>query len=150
MCNYHKKIMGYVMGKWRFYVYEIFDAENDVIYVGKGSGDRLRSQIRYFSAQGREVARFKREHDAYAFEIQRIAEVKPTLNILKGGNGSRAQKIRQKVQPQWVRNMERIGTRIYAARFLMQHMAYILKAKLINLTVSEVEKIRRIAYGEGI
>lgn len=71
----------------RFYVYELFDDSGVVLYVGKGSGTRLSMQKRAHALDGREVERFRLERDAYAFERQRIAALKPARNKNPGGNG---------------------------------------------------------------
>lgn len=123
---------------WRFYVYEIVDGET-VKYIGKGSGTRLAVQVRKFGLEGREVARFKREEDAYAFEVLRIAEVSPHLNKCAGGNGSRVT-VKRDRKDAWTREVERIGTRAYAARLILAFgQSFVAKSKL--------EDIRRIAYG---
>ena len=82
--------IGYTDGRmWRFYVYVLTDEANSVIYVGKGSGWRLSVQRRRYRCSGHEIARFKRENDAYAFEREQISELSPRLNRHPGGNGSR-------------------------------------------------------------
>jgi hypothetical protein len=106
---------------WRFYVYELFDAAGDVQYVGKGSGKRLTAQKRNHSLDGREVARFKRESDAYSYEIKRIADVCPPRNVHPGGNGPRSKRIIYR-KPKWLLEIERIGTRCYAARAIANHV----------------------------
>lgn len=130
---------GFKPTEWRFYVYEIVDGDA-LLYVGKGSGRRLRQQIARFKAEGREIARFKRERDAYAFERERIAECSPPLNKAAGGNGSRAEPMRAPRQPltEWER--EGVSSRVYAARFLLRRAAHLLDP-------STVERIRQVAYG---
>jgi hypothetical protein len=83
-----------VAAPYRFYVYALTDETNAVVYVGKGSGYRLTVQRYRFKCAGHEIARFKREDDAYAFEREKIAEIKPRLNRHPGGNGSRATPIK--------------------------------------------------------
>lgn len=107
-------------GPWRFYVYELTDESGRVAYVGKGSGSRLASQRRNHALDGREVARFRREKDAYAFEIDRIAESKPLRNKCKGGNGSWSTPAPKRRRTQWELEMERVGIRVYVARFLLE------------------------------
>jgi hypothetical protein len=129
----------------RYYVYELTDAQGVVQYVGKGSGTRLRAQIRNFRLLGHEVARFKRESDAYAYERQRIAEVKPLLNKCAGGNGSRATPVRAPRKTAWEKEVDRVGSRVYAARLLLSFR------NGINSLVSKVEMdwaaIEAVAYG---
>lgn len=64
---------------WKWYVYKLFDGE-EVVYVGKGCGDRLRVSSRVRGYLGNEVARFKDEADALAHERQEILSIKPRLN----------------------------------------------------------------------
>lgn len=121
---------------WRFYVYELTDA-NGVAYVGKGSGRRLAAQKRTHGLSGCEVARFKRESDALAFERARIAECQPRLNRHPGGNGNRATHRRPLA---WEREMSRIGTRAYAARVLLRLARHLIDP-------SKLDEIRQVAHG---
>ena len=100
----------------RFYVYEMLDGDV-VAYVGKGSGHRLEVQRRHFGLPGRVAAEFSSEARAYAFERELISRLKPVLNRHPGGNGSRARRHRE---PRWCREMERLGTRKYAALALLR------------------------------
>src|SRR5258705_502932 len=104
--------------KARFYVYALTQC-GDVAYVGKGSGHRLRVSMNNHRLPGHEVARFFKERDAYAFEKQLIAEVKPWRNKAAGGNGSRATPVRVWTgKTKWEKAIEAVGTRKYVARFL--------------------------------
>jgi hypothetical protein len=103
---------------WLFYVYELVEGDR-VRYVGKGSGRRLQNQRRKFKLEGREVARFWREDDAYNFERERIADQQPDLNKLPGGNGSRVIPPRPRRRFAWEIEADRIGTRAYAAKVLL-------------------------------
>lgn len=94
----------------RFFVYDLIDPRNgEVFYVGKGSGrrpgqhtkeamsgkrSRKCDRIRAILAGGAEVRvtiarRFTSEQDAYAFEIERIADIglANLTNVLPGGYG---------------------------------------------------------------
>jgi hypothetical protein len=124
----------------RFYVYELVSADGAVQYVGKGSGTRLRAQMRNFGLFGYEVARFKRESDAYAFEREHIADVQPVLNRCAGGNGSRATPARKPVKAAWEKEMDRIGTRCYAARLLLRFASHLVDP-------SKLDAIRQVAHG---
>ena len=73
----------------KFYVYRIFNAEG-LLYIGKGSGPRLRKQKRSFGAEGEVVQHFEFEEDAYAEEVRLIALHSPPLNRHPGGQGGRA------------------------------------------------------------
>ena len=137
-------IIAYTLGMPRshypFYVYEITDQSGAVIYVGKGSGRRMAASRRDRSGAGcHEVARFKREADAYAHEVERIASHSGLLNKHKGGNGSKATPALRHRKQAWEKEIERIGTRAYAARILLRY-AYMFAP-------SKVEEFRRVAYG---
>lgn len=73
----------------KFYVYRIFNAEG-LLYIGKGSGPRLRKQKRTFGADGEIIQHFEFEDDAYAEEVRLIALHSPPLNRHPGGHGGRA------------------------------------------------------------
>lgn len=124
--------------QWRFYVYELRYADGALAYVGKGSGRRLAAQQATFNLEGEEVCRFRRERDAYAFERARIAELKPALNRHPGGNGSRGPAARRKYQ--WERDIERVGSRRYVARYLIANCAHLVDP-------SKLDAIRRVADG---
>lgn len=154
------------IAKYSFYVYEILDDKELVIYIGKGSGSRKSTSLRHRNgSSAREVARFFNEEDAYQYEIERIAEVKPLLNKHIGGNGSRVgchKGIRIDAD---TRLMSRIGTRAFAARMLLSYyLAYkYIKSKVDNksrefLKIYSVDiesafnslnipKLREVGYG---
>lgn len=119
---------------WRFYVYEIVDGDR-VIYVGKGSGDRMYVSAKVRGGEPREVARFKREKDAYAHEVERISWYTGLLNIHRGGNGSWCKRrYRAQTRPARFPEIDRIGTRAYAARLLIKYCApYLDPNKLIQI-----------------
>lgn len=125
---------------WKFFVYELTDQSGQLQYIGKGSSTRLKTQMRKSGLNGQEVARFKKEDDAYAFEVQRIAEFKPALNKCKGGNGNKATvKIERKDKFSLL--CEKIGTRAVAARL------WLAFANKTNADMSKVDSIRAVAYG---
>jgi hypothetical protein len=120
---------------WKFYVYEVLDNAGDVIYVGKGSNNRMHcSQKTRGGASCHEVARFKRESDAYAFEVKRIAQYSNLLNVHKGGNGSRSKRVRAE-RPLYAEK----NTRKLAAQILMRYWYMVDPSKL--------EQIRQVAHG---
>jgi hypothetical protein len=124
----------------RFYVYRFDNEDGTAAYIGKGSKNRLRVQATRFGTQGYVIARFWRESDAYKYEIVAIAENRPSLNRHPGGNGSRATPVRQPTRAKWEIEMERVGTRVYAARFLLSRF-------LCMLDPAKVAQIRSVAYG---
>ena len=116
---------------WRFYVYEILDHKGTVVYVGKGSGRRVDVSMRARNGSAsRKVALFKRERDAYAYEVEHIAEVSPVLNKIAGGNGPRCQVVKTRKSKE-EREIEAVGTRVYAARYLLQKIKAINELRLI-------------------
>jgi hypothetical protein len=128
---------------WPFYVYELTNEAGEAVYVGKGSGARVKVSAYARGYPGREVARFKREKDAFAYEVARIAEYAPILNKHPGGNGSWVRK-RRAPTPRLTgvfREIERIGTRAYAARLLLIH------APRHGFVLPDPEMVRRVAYG---
>ena len=126
------------MAAWRFYVYALLDAGR-VVYVGKGSGRRLHVQKRAHRCDGHEIARFKREKDAYAHEVSLIAELAPERNRHPGGNGPRAARQRTERAPVWLKAIENAGTKVYAARVLLRYAHLVEPSKL--------DAIRRVAHG---
>lgn len=123
----------------KFYVYRIFYGL-ETVYVGKGSGRRLESQKSKFRLPGEIIATFASESDAYAHEIKMIASLMPTENKHPGGNGSWTRK-RVKRKLGWEYEIERVGSRRYAAREL-------LKLDLSGvLDASKIDAIRQVADG---
>lgn len=124
----------------RFYVYHLVDGVGDIQYIGKGSGKRLVSQKSKHQLFGYVAERFNSERQAYKAEIEHIARHNPPLNKHPGGNGSKAsRKIERK--PSWQIEMERVGTRVYAARALLCFdLSHYLDA-------SKIEAIRQVADG---
>jgi hypothetical protein len=124
-------------------VYEIYSATGAVVYVGKGSNRRLADQRQRFGLDGAEIARFAFEVDAYDFERTRIAEINPVLNRIAGGGGVRKQKVQAR-EPRRTKEemlMDRLGTRVYAARCLLR---FDLRPFFDQ---SKIEQIRQVAYG---
>jgi len=127
------------MSPWPFYVYALYGEDGAAAYVGKGSGHRLTQQRRRRGLPGREIVRFKREVDAYAFEREYIAEHKPALNRSPGGEGSwSALTVPRPME--LARGMRVVGPRRYVARLLLSYAWAWPPSKL--------EEIRAVAYGD--
>ena len=127
----------------RFYVYRIFDGEVTV-YVGKGSGKRLAAQIRRFCLSGEIVEWHHNEDAAFAAERAWIAKSKPTDNLVAGGNGGRAtKKKRPRLHPSF-QEIERIGSRVYAARFLLGYCPQILNQRGVLSRTREVANLSMV------
>lgn len=128
----------------RFYVYRIYNEDQETLYIGKGSANRLRHQITKFKAFGEVLERFKSEKKAYAREVELIEKFVPKLNRHKGGNGSRAIPVRAARPAAWEIEMDRIGPRVYAARALLRKG----DAQLLQyIDASKIEQLRRVADG---
>lgn len=127
----------------RFYVYQFSD-EDGVVYIGKGSGRRINAQFRKFNCAGKVLEYFLSEEAAYEAERRYIAEIKPRLNIHPGGNGSRV-KVANRVRRRdfWERNMQKIGSKRYAARLLMECE----RVKSGTVSPSKLDAIRQVANG---
>jgi hypothetical protein len=130
----------------KFYVYEILSDAGDIIYVGKGSGNRINVSKRHQAGfEAREVARFFNELDAYDFEVKHIAETNPQNNKHAGGNGSFSGFVKNSsgYVSKEVRDMRRIGARAYAARLLINYVsAYKELISKVDLTKKENELIK--------
>jgi len=118
------------------YVYELTEPCGRVVYVGKGSGHRLKRQCSRTGLLGRIVSEHKTDKDAYRAEVARIAEMRPERNRLRGGNGPRT---RARL-PLWYREIERVGVRVYAARLLLKLAPHLIDP-------SKVDVIRQVARG---
>ena len=142
---------------WRFYVYDILDKSSNVVYVGKGSGNRYRVSIRNHEGDsGSPVAYFKKESDAYQFESDRIKELNPLNNIHPGGNGSRCARAKVYRMTKVEKEIEAVGTRVYAARILVKLFQSIncLRSKveypsdlLDTIDSMDITKIAMVANG---
>lgn len=124
----------------RFYVYAIEYETGVVAYIGKGSGSRLRTQERRFGLKGRKLKTFKSEKAAYAYERRMIGELKPEMNRNPGGNGSRAQIVRRRREA-WEIDMERVGTRRYAARALLRFGDVALRRYLAPESIQQLKQV---------
>lgn len=129
------------MAPWRFYVYAFFDHDRWA-YVGKGSGRRLSAQSAKIKLQGCEIARFRSEKQAYCFERELIAANAPYLNKHPGGNGNRAMPAR--IERGWP-EIDAVGSRAYSARLVLAVLG--IAPHLVN--ISEIDELRRVAYGCG-
>lgn len=137
-----------------FYVYRIFDGM-ETVYVGKGSGRRLQSQIRNFSLPGEVVEICKSDDDAFAREIHWISVLRPTANKAGGGNGGR---VLPKIKPAWlvkaekeyqkfVAEYERVGPRRYVAQFLSRKIDE-QNCEALGASKVELIRLREVANGQ--
>ena len=119
--------------KWKFYVYALTDGEK-IAYIGKGCRSRLAVQKQNRNCSGYELARFKLERNAFAFERQMIAELRPPWNKTKGGDGGRCGMHANRAETAETL----IESRIKTAEYLLS------KDLTGYLSPSEIEGIRRV------
>ena len=122
----------------KFYVYAVRDCE-EIVYIGKGSGRRWLVQQKRFGLPVDVLEHHKSEKDAYAAEVRLIALHSPAHNKCKGGNGPSCKRKTAR-KDKWSENVNRIGSRRYAAMLAIAYGANILPK-------SKVEDLRRVAYG---
>lgn len=127
----------------RFYVYRIFDG-SVTVYVGKGSGGRFKRQQRRFRLDGEVLEWHHNEEAAYKAECVWIASLKPTDNLAAGGNGGRSVKKPKPRLHKAFAEIEKIGTRAYAARFLLQYFPSLLVQRGIMARVKEVANLSMV------
>jgi len=132
-----------------FYVYAILDGET-VLYVGKGSGRRSQRSAKNNGGTARILERFSCEDKAFARERYWIAELLPQNNKCAGGNGGRCQPKKRESLPKWYRDtvaeMERVGSRVYAARLLCRKIAE-HNCELWGVSKLDLIRLREVAYG---
>lgn len=124
----------------RFYVYR-FVVDGKIMYIGKGTGRRLKNQERRFGFAGEIVKRFVSESAAYNAEYALIRKCSPPWNKLAGGGGAIARTSAK--LPLWFRKeqaeIKRLGSRKYVA-------AELLKLDLGQLIApDQLETLKRVA-----
>lgn len=104
----------------QFYVYRFDNDEGQCIYIGKGSGRRLQAQNKRFGREGYIVKWFALAGAAYRYEAFLIEKLKPIENKVAGGAGPGSKRtMRRPRKSKELLEIERIGTRAYAAKFLL-------------------------------
>lgn len=126
---------------WKWYVYQFFSGDGVCVYVGKGCGDRFKTQQKRFAEFiGFISASFREEAAALAHEKSLIITLAPQCNKAL---------MPIKAEPWKYRNLPDdkdfqlwcsiIGTRAMAARVLLAFRSAVDPSKL--------DAIRRVAYG---
>ena len=89
--------------------------------------------MRSHSLDGREIAIFYNEAEAYTHEKRVIAELTPAMNKCPGGNGSRATPKLAYRKTKEDKEMDRLGTRKYSAILLLnKYIAFkCLESKIV-------------------
>lgn len=151
----------------KFYVYAIMDGPT-VLYVGKGCGRRAYQSSRKHGGEFKIIERLASESKAFERERHWISELLPQNNICPGGNGGRAKPVSKYEMPkrlrgvvseaEWRRSMkaaeaeyaemERMGTRTYAAKTLLK---FLDERNCEQWGVSKVDlnRLREVADGCG-
>lgn len=133
------------------FVYAVKQGEK-VVYIGKGTGRRAHVSARKFDGLPYILANFDCEDKAFAHERELIAIHNPPMNVCAGGNGGRSRPKHAVRLPAWWRKsiaeIERVGSRVYAARLLV---ARIDETNCEGLGVSKVDlfRLREVANGCG-
>lgn len=145
----------------RFYVYAFIEG-HEVLYVGKGSGRRLKQQEKRFGFAGKIIEHLDDELKAYEREVYWISELRPTLNKNRGGSGSfltetvPAALRKSFTLAEWkreerkalaeLRRIEEMGTRKYAANVLLRHIDEANCASF-GLSKIDISRFREVANG---
>jgi len=127
------------------YVYAV-KAEGAIIYIGKGTGNRASVSARRCGGVAEILKRFHREDDAFVYEREMIAMHAPAMNICAGGNGGRAKPKPRAKTPKWLAEIERIGSRVYAARFLVSRLDE-RNCETWGVSKLDLFRLREVAHG---
>lgn len=132
----------------RTYVYRIFDGF-ETVYVGKGSGRRIRQQAARFKCQGEIIQHCTTDEEAFKAERKWISELKPTANRHPGGQGGRVKPKHDPHAASWrkfLKEYNEVGPRRYAARFLARKLN---EANCEKWGVSKIDvfRIHEVANG---
>lgn len=132
-----------------FYVYRIFDGY-ETVYVGKGSGRRLQSQMRKFGMDGHILEECGSDDDAFARERHWIARLMPTANKCPGGNGGRAKPRKEtaadRAYRKFVKVLEEVGSRKYVARFLLTRLS-LSNCEALGVSKVDLFRLQEVANG---
>lgn len=146
----------------RFFIY-CFREGHAVLYVGKGSGRRLRAQEKRFGFAGEILERMDDEERAYERERYWIEKLLPTENKNSGGAGgfsdrnpipsqfrnSFTLKEWEKCQREGeasLREIEKIGSRRYAAQTLVS-MLDERNCETFGVSKVDINRLREVANG---
>lgn len=139
----------WVGAPWKWYVYKFFRGD-ECVYVGKGSGSRIKAQAKRFAEfSGHVVACFKKEEDALLYEKTQIMELAPQLN--KALMPSEPQPWRVRLMPDdkdFAAWCEAIGTREMAARILVAKGESALKQFNVDYKAL-ISKLEHYGYCHG-
>lgn len=129
------------------YVYAV-KVDGVIVYIGKGTGRRSRVSARRCGGQPEILKAFTNEDDAFAYERKMIALHGPEMNVCAGGNGGRAKPKPTPRKPKWLAEIERIGTKVYAARFLLTRFDE-RNCEQWGISKLDLVRLREVAHGYG-
>lgn len=124
------------------YVYRIFDGL-ETVYIGKGSGRRLKQQMRSFGMSGEIIEECNSDDHAFERERHWIKTLMPTANISPGGAGGRTkpkemtreEKRAAKDYSNFMKEYNELGSRRWTARALL---------RMLNLNNCEAHGISKV------
>jgi hypothetical protein len=127
------------------YVYLVADGETP-LYVGKGTGNRMNVSARRLGGSASVLEECRDETEAFKRERHWIAQLQPTENIRAGGNGGRCRRLRRAVADKVTREIERVGSQVFAARALCRKLD---ETNCEQWGVSKVDlfRLREVAHG---
>lgn len=146
----------------KFYIYCFREGEA-VLYVGKGTGGRLKMQEKRFSLPGEILERLDCEDLAYQRERHWISMLMPSENKNAGGGGGFSdpnpipKDLRGQISlAEWSRHasahkkeideIERVGSRKYAAALILRFVND-NNCERLGISPVKLEKIRAVAIG---
>lgn len=136
-----------------FYVYRIFDG-HETVYVGKGSGRRLQSQMRSFSMDGEVIEHCSSDDHAFEREVHWISQLKPTANKAAGGNGGRCrpkplspeQRKAKREYAAFLAEYDSVGPKRHVARFLLSKLNE-TNCGAYGLSTIDISRLREVSSG---
>jgi hypothetical protein len=128
-----------------WYVYAVRNEHGDMLYIGKGCQDRYLASARRLGGYAEVLELFNGEVAAFKAERKLIAKYRPSMNKTAGGDGGRSRR-RIVREPSWVREINAVGSKRYAARFLLTKLD---EDNCASYGVSKVglNRIREVANG---
>jgi plasmid stabilization system protein ParE len=146
----------------RFYIYCFIDG-HEIVYVGKGSGLRVKQQAKRFGCEHKILEWLDDEVKAYEREKHWIAQLQPTRNQNAGGGGyvspvdfvpkqlrgvisARAWRKELEQHARELADIDRIGSRRYAARTLVNKLDE-RNCETFGVSKVELNRLREVANG---
>jgi len=146
----------------KFYIYCFSDGA-EIAYVGKGSGRRIKQQEKRFGYPGRILEYLANERDAYEREVYWIKVLRPSENKNAGGAGKTSDpnpipvslrglvsdaewELAEKQVAKEFKEVDRVGVRRYAARFIMTRINE-RNAGVYGMSKVDLDRISEVANG---